>query len=168
MKPFRGKRTGTLCPPFEFNPWSSWVGSLCILLSGGSRRTDRSAAAGALSSGGAPRPFRERSKTVGEGGLLFGVGVIAPTCRRLAPGSTKTMRGRRRGRRIVGTFDLRGLLAQCFLTAFRYVRRTLPLARGPWLIGRQPVRPVLKHGPRSLTRARVAGLYETRRRNKSE
>ena len=41
-------------------------------------------------------------------------------------------------------------------------------ARGRWRIGRQPVRPVLKHGPRSLTRARVAGLYETRGRNESE
>lgn len=35
-------------------------------------------------------------------------------------------------------------------------------------IGRFPIRPVLKHGPRSLTCARVAGLYETRRRNESE
>ena len=40
--------------------------------------------------------------------------------------------------------------------------------QGRWRIGRQPIRPVLKHGPRSLTCARVTGLYETRRRNESE
>ncbi|KAK2812127.1 hypothetical protein Q5P01_000068 [Channa striata] len=33
---------------------------------------------------------------------------------------------------------------------------------------RQPTRPVLKHGPRSLTRARVRGLVETPWRNESE
>lgn len=33
--------------------------------------------------------------------------------------------------------------------------------RGRWRIGRSPVRPVLKHGPRSLTCARVSGCYET-------
>jgi hypothetical protein len=41
-------------------------------------------------------------------------------------------------------------------------------AWGRWRNGRQPVRPVLKHGPRSLTCARVVGRYETRRRNESE
>ena len=40
--------------------------------------------------------------------------------------------------------------------------------QGRWRFGRQPIRPVLKHGPRSLTCARVTGLYETRRRNESE
>ena len=34
-------------------------------------------------------------------------------------------------------------------------------ASGQWRIGWQPYRPVLKHGPRSLTCARVSGLYET-------
>src|SRR6218665_2510236 len=41
-------------------------------------------------------------------------------------------------------------------------------AWGRWRNGREPVRPVLKHGPRSLTCARVVGRYETRRRNESE
>ena len=41
-------------------------------------------------------------------------------------------------------------------------------AQGPWRIDRHPIRPVLKHGPRSLTCARVVGLYETRRRNESK
>ena len=33
---------------------------------------------------------------------------------------------------------------------------------------RSPLRPVLKHGPRSLTRARGAGQYETREHSESE
>ena len=41
-------------------------------------------------------------------------------------------------------------------------------ARDRWRNGRQPTRPVLKHGPRSLTCARVKGLDETQRRNESE
>lgn len=41
-------------------------------------------------------------------------------------------------------------------------------AKGPWRIDRHPIRPVLKHGPRSLTCARVIGLYETQRHNESE
>ena len=41
-------------------------------------------------------------------------------------------------------------------------------AQGPWRICRHPVRPVLKHGPRSLTCARVKGSYETQGRNESE
>ena len=34
-------------------------------------------------------------------------------------------------------------------------------AQGLRRIGRHPIRPVLKHGPRSLTCARVMGFYET-------
>ena len=34
-------------------------------------------------------------------------------------------------------------------------------AQGQWPIGRHPIRPVLKHGPRSLTCVRVTGFYET-------
>ena len=40
--------------------------------------------------------------------------------------------------------------------------------QGLWRPRRHPIRPVLKHGPRSLTRARVTGLYETQRHNESE
>ena len=43
-----------------------------------------------------------------------------------------------------------------------------PPAEGRWRIGRPSTRPVLKHGPRSLTCARVVGSYETRRRSESE
>ena len=40
--------------------------------------------------------------------------------------------------------------------------------QGQWRIGWYPIRPVLKHGPRSLTCARVRGFYETLRRSESE
>ena len=40
-------------------------------------------------------------------------------------------------------------------------------AQGLWVVGRHPIRPVLKHGPRSLTCARVIG-WQTHRRNESE
>ena len=39
-------------------------------------------------------------------------------------------------------------------------------AQGPWPTGRHPIRPVLKHGPRSLTCARVIG-WQTHRRSES-
>ena len=41
-------------------------------------------------------------------------------------------------------------------------------AWGQWRVCRPTTRPVLKHGPRSLTCARVIGLYETQRRSESE
>jgi hypothetical protein len=51
---------------------------------------------------------------------------------------------------------------QCPLTAgVRRLRVVSRPAWGRWRIGRSPVRPVLKHGPRSLTCARVSGCYET-------
>jgi len=37
-----------------------------------------------------------------------------------------------------------------------------------WLTSRQSTWPVLKHGPRSLTCARVIGSYETQRRSESK
>ena len=59
---------------------------------------------------------------------------------------------------------------QCALSARCGRDRVAPVryTEGQWRIGWQPIRPVLKHGPRSLTCARVTGLYETRRRNESE
>ena len=57
---------------------------------------------------------------------------------------------------------------QCPLTAgVRWLWNPRP-AWGRWRIGRLPVRPVLKHGPRSLTCARVKGCYETQRRSESK
>ena len=41
-------------------------------------------------------------------------------------------------------------------------------AEGRWRISRHSTRPVLKHGPRSLTCARVTGSYETQGRSEGE
>ena len=65
------------------------------------------------------------------------------------------------------SFDWRGLftvLADCL----RRSGGALPCRhQGLWLVGRHPIRPVLKHGPRSLTCARVIG-WQTHRHNESE
>ena len=68
-----------------------------------------------------------------------------------------------RGPRLVPgrAFDLPGLLAVLADRA-RLGHRALPcLTQGLWRIGRFPIRPVLEHGPRSLTCAQVMGSYET-------
>ena len=41
-------------------------------------------------------------------------------------------------------------------------------ANSLWCFGRSFIRPVLKHGPRSLTCARVMGFYETQRRSEGK
>ncbi len=59
-----------------------------------------------------------------------------------------------------GNFDWRGLLAVLVDRCRRSCgapSSTLRVCGESWL----PIRPVLKHGPRSLTCARVIGLYET-------
>ena len=65
-------------------------------------------------------------------------------------------------------------LGQTVLSVIR-PRRVARAGCGPRITGargqrrcRQPTRPVLKHGPRSLTRARVRGSLETPWRNESE
>ena len=70
---------------------------------------------------------------------------------------------------VVG-FDWGGLLAvrsDCLIIVVG-VASLSNGANGLRPIGRHPVRPVLKHGPRSLTRARVIGFHETHRQNESE
>ena len=59
---------------------------------------------------------------------------------------------------------------QCVLTAppSRPGDNARTSAQGQWRIGWHPIRPVLKHGPRSLTCARVTGCYETQGRSESE
>ena len=58
--------------------------------------------------------------------------------------------------------------SQCAVTAPPQSDSYAGGASGPRRIGRSSTRPVLKHGPRSLTCARVIGLPETQRRNESE
>ena len=58
--------------------------------------------------------------------------------------------------------------SQCTPTACR-LRRSRPSRRPASVASRRPsTRPVLKHGPRSLTCARVTGSYETQRRSEGE
>ncbi len=57
---------------------------------------------------------------------------------------------------------------QCLTTAQTGSGRASAGAEGSVAYGRHPIRPVLKHGPRSLTCAQVKGLYETPGRNESE
>ena len=56
----------------------------------------------------------------------------------------------------------------CLPTASRDRIGLAGSAEGRWRICRHCTRPVLKHGPRSLTCARVIGSYETQRRSESE
>ena len=76
--------------------------------------------------------------------------------------------GSRRGPRGYGwigcrgrAFSLSGVLA---IFRIRFPARPWSAAKS----GRLSTRPVLKHGPRSPTRARVAGFHETRGRSESE
>ena len=81
-----------------------------------------------------------------------------------APASTRRARAPASDGRVEG-----GLFTVC--SDCRVVRMWVRFragAQGLWRIDRHPIRPVLKHGPRSLTCARVIGLYETHRRNESE
>ena len=97
----------------------------------------------------------------------------APSVKKAGVGKSGGRHGARRGppRRVAGS---RMDCSQCVPTAgsARHLSGVLPFrfreAQGPWRIDRHPIRPVLKHGPRSLTCARVIGLYETQRRNESE
>ena len=60
-------------------------------------------------------------------------------------------------------FDRGGLLSQCSSTVASVRRRTTPvvwLQQGLWRSW-LPIRPVLKHGPRSLTCAQVTGHVRT-------
>ena len=113
------------------------------------------AAAGALSARGAPRPVRRRSEASGQGDHDFGCGVIGPVC--IGPLAD---RGRPRGRSRASCSGGRsnwGDCRQCPLTAIARRAGVSRPTRRRWRIGRSPVRPVLKHGPRSLTCARVVG-----------
>ena len=99
------------------------------------------------------------------------VGVaFAWHCYRLAcPDPLWGPRSRRVGR-LPGSclgFDWRGLVRRvCRPPRVKDLVSSRPY--GSVATGSYSTRPVLKHGPRSLTCARVVGLYETRRRSESE
>ena len=120
----------------------------------------------ALSPGGAPRPvsFR-RSEEPGRGAppadSFPSVGSYNP--RLAGRRETEDRPARLPLSSLFARFDLRILLSgQWPLTASGHragMRGRVP--DGRWRIGRSSTRPVLKHGPRSLTCARVIGCYET-------
>lgn len=65
------------------------------------------------------------------------------------------------GPRSACPFDWEGLFSVPPDRGCARVGDRLRRLQGLWLSGRLPIRPVLKHGPRSLTCARVTGFYET-------
>ena len=156
MKPFRGKRRGPQSSRVGFNLpvvgrlWHrhvSWQSFQCRFPS----------AAGALPACEAPRPVRRRSEAFGEGGPRFGGGVIDPDC--VGPSAD-------RGRlncavgfvpRLCAIDRLGGTVASVLRPRSFSGRASRSRTWRQWRIGRSPVRPVLKHGPRSLTCARVNG-----------
>ena len=167
MKPFRGKRTGPQSRPGDSTRWQSLL--LSLPDPEGPRRL------GGLAAGALPRGERRDRLAGGQmagdaGGPRFGGGVWRP-----GPGppadrgtAAPALRGTGPCRWLEGSTGM-GL----FHSAVRppsFWRRVPPVqgAQGLRRICRHPVRPVLKHGPRSLTCARVIGLYETHRRNESE
>ena len=165
MKPFRGKRRG----PQSLLRRIQSVGLVVrpdrrrIRKGHGVRCSLRSA--GALSADGAPRPVRRQSEALrGRWPVAARFdGVIDPGGVGLLGGPRKTMLTRSVAATAVSgrPIDLWGL-SSVPANRGRSVVCGCPLpAWGRWRIGRLPVRPVLKHGPRSLTCARVSGCYET-------
>ena len=164
MKPFRGKRRGPQSPPVGFSPPQACRARSRIRKG----RCAHGRVGEGCTSGG-------RSATTGSPAVIsprgrwpfLRVRCYRPGRRWPVGGPRKTALGRHRASRVVRVVELRGL----FSVPANRIRASSAVsesARGRWRIGRSPVRPVLKHGPRSLTCARVAGLYETRRRNESE
>ena len=113
----------------------------------------------ALSPGRAPRPVPRPPRAPEEGSS----GPSGPewfSLRRWAgcgDRGSPPERGKRVGCRAI---HLGGLLA-VLPNRVRLLGPSIPPSQGLRRIGRHPIRPVLKHGPRSLTRARVMGFYET-------
>ena len=167
MKPFRGKRIGPQSPPAEFNlagpVLRGLVGSSVWATAGLRLDWPR----GALSVGGAPRPVLGPSRAPAEGSHSFGGGVIDA-----GGGPAPGTEGNPPAPGVVGRLWL-VRLGGTARSAVRPLATSLLAAspgcpQGLWRPRRHPIRPVLKHGPRSLTRARVTGLYETQRHNESE
>lgn len=122
----------------------------------------------ALSAGRVPQPVRRRLQAW----RVVGGGACVPT----SPSVTSRRRteGTPRASRPPsppGEFDWERLgnrVSRPLICDRRGAGRACIVCQGWWQVCRHSTRPVLKHGPRSLTCARVIGRYETQRRSESE
>ena len=166
MKPFRGKRRGPQSPPVGFSRSVERYASQRIRKGRTARRreADRCTSGERSAKTGSPAVRSPRERWPDPQGF----GVIGPGG--VGPPADRGRRFGAAGRDRVVPFVRSncGDCRQCPLTAVVRRRPTRRSARGRWRIGRSPVRPVLKHGPRSLTCARVIGCYETYRRSESK
>lgn len=93
---------------------------------------------------------------------------------RASAGRGEPLSGPRNGRALLrlpglaGEFDWQGLGNRACRPLLRVGSGQPGASRGRWRVCRHSTRPVLKHGPRSLTCARVIGRYETQRRSESK
>ena len=144
-------------------PHASPRNSTCLLLE--ASRADRKTARGVLPMrAGAFFAGRRHDRfAVGQepGGKVYGPSgseLIGRRC--LARRRTEELPAAGEALCSVRPFDWEGLSSVPSDRGRSRVRVPLVGLEGPWLLGRHLIRPVLKHGPRSLTCARVMGLYE--------
>ena len=123
---------------------------------------------GALTTGIAPRPVARRPQGPGVARVLpFASDVEALGCTaRCQRPRIDRARPQARAPDFVVSTNWRGLLAvladrEASRFSLRVRSRVTALLFGSVAFGRPPTRPVLKHGPRSLARARVIGSLET-------
>ena len=158
MKPFRGKRRGPQSPLVGFNPPAASPARRGIRKEPGARdgAVDGCTFGGRNATTGSPavRSPRERWP-IPQGFGVTDPGGVGPSVDRGRLTRPVARPGFRASVRPAGT-----VVSARRLRAFGDFGAARP-ARGRWRIGRSPVRPVLKHGPRSLTCARVVGCYET-------
>ena len=126
---------------------------------------------GALPAQRAPRPAGRRPQAPREGSssALRCPGVLQPG-KALARRPAVDVRRARSwlGRLVLSARSTGADCSQCTPTACR-LRRPTPSWRPVSVASRRPsTRPVLKHGPRSLTCAQVTGSYETQGRSEGE
>jgi hypothetical protein len=163
VKPPRGKRVDPQSRPAEFSAAAVFV------------RASRDLRTPAFVFGGlAACTFRGQSATTGFGAAISPAGCVtrfvAVSARRGEPfwdrGTSASPCGYLASLGSSTGRDWATVPADRSWAPDRASRRAL--YRGRWRVCRHSTRPVLKHGPRSLTCARVIGLYETQRRSESE
>lgn len=171
MKPHRVKRVDPQCRPGEFSSELCGHGDAARIPLRTAQRHRHATAPGALSLGREPRPVSARSQTAPISGrfpqrllrqLTCGVTArrepaLAARPRTLAVLSRTS--GSARSFRDCGGLPL-AVRRDCERASSRdHVRGTM----GQWPVSRSSIRPVLKHGPRSLTCARVTAARKKRR-----